>query len=1349
MPNPYKAFGDLLVQLRKGAGFKRQSDFAASSGFPQQTISRWECGTSRPQTEDIRKLAAVLRQPSPDALLKAAGYSGPAPSGHEGIETFTRPLPLSALRPDEFEAFFHQFLFGLYPASAKVHRVGGSGHKQDGLDLEVELPNGDIHSFQCKRHQQFGAAKVKAAIAAHSRRGAKKKVVALSRVASPDARQALPRRSAWEIWDVDDISLRVRTKLASDAAVRLIDTFFKGQRLALLGVPEAGPWMTVEEFFRPFTVRGRIFNHSWSMVGRDDEIAQTLAALSNNDISVVLISGAGGGGKTRLAKEACERFLATNPGHVVRFMSQNEVITKTSLEDLGSAPRLLVVDDAHDRSDLGVLFHSAATPGSGTKVLLLSRPYGVDALNTQSMRSGLAAPQMLHLKISNLKMQQAKDLAKQILKALGRGEEYADDIARITYDCVLAVVIGAYLVAKEKISPALLSNEAEFRQQLLSHFTEIVAGEIGGGADAPRVKKVMTLIALVQPIQIESPDFGELVAAAEGIPSHETNQVLAQLAEVGVLFKRGGQYRLSPDLLSDFLVEKACIGVNGAPTLYADHINRHVGDAQLEHLLVNLGKLDWRLTHQDKRSGRLLDTIWGRLESAPAATYSVAKAVAAVAYYQPERALKFAENLMAQDRTLPELPRLLRHVAYNFEHLVPACNSLWRLGRGDERPLNPHPDHPIRVLGGLCAIEPRKPLEYNRAVVDFAVSLIKSNDAWAGLYTPIDICIRILETEGHTTTTVGRQMHMEPYLVDPDAVADLRDQVVDALLDLLPGDDLVKAVRGAQGLRNALAWPMGLFGRRVSQEVLDEWTKEHAKTLKKILALVQQKAIGPLVWVALLRSIEWHKDHGPLLTKTLAGEIFDLLSDSVEQRAVTAFVDGWGHLSRKTTSIQERMELGDARLSEVANDLNECYPDAADLGGFVERQLVAIKQARIIENSSPLMLCEKLLNKSVPFMDWVIQRSIQEPQSEITAALGSALAVLRERGFERWLEVSQSLMARQLERFDVQVARSLQWRRVKCEAPEYDLFKTLLQSKSIKVVDVAIDALMRLSNVDPRQAIELYLEIDLSVSPKIADDVLMHLCDFGATSFQSLSQSDVERLLDKLLVLSELQGHWIQEFLARASAKFPDQAAKLLFARSEKALSPTEWSYRAVNVGPYIQVPLKFRESDRFSSLLEQAKDWAQSRKIERQSYGVFSDLFVAMFAPFDQQVVDFLGAWLREASADEFYLISLIVGAAGPEFAFTYEGFVVALLEGAQRLGPEAYDDAFYFLTRTTIGAVRGGFIGEPSPADVAEMERATEVLKRLPRSTPAYKFYEVIRNGAEADINAARRLVDWGEDD
>lgn len=310
--------GRRLAELRQTAGIFRQADFAARIKTKQQTISRWEAGLSRPREKQLPLIASLLGVEVGE-LRVAAGYTAKT-----AVATFDQPFPVDALAPEAFERFCAYLLNRLYP-NATVHQAGGRGHTQDGTDILVTMPDGAVYSFQCKRAEEFGPQKVHAAVATHTVK-ADKKFLVLSRVASPQAREAVGGHKDWDLWDKDDLSTKVRGLPKIDQ-IALVDIFFAGRRFELLGVTEEGIWETTKEFFAAFENASGLFNHTWKLVGRDKVLAKLGSHLKDETDRVIFLVGAGGSGKSHVLKQAIEQYEAATKGTTVRFLSRTAEVT--------------------------------------------------------------------------------------------------------------------------------------------------------------------------------------------------------------------------------------------------------------------------------------------------------------------------------------------------------------------------------------------------------------------------------------------------------------------------------------------------------------------------------------------------------------------------------------------------------------------------------------------------------------------------------------------------------------------------------------------------------------------------------------------------------------------------------------------------------------------------------------------------------------------------------------------------------------------------------------------------------------------------------------------------------------
>lgn len=1322
---PYKAFGTLLVKLRKQAGITQQSDLAKIVKSTQQTVSRWELGLSRPRDKQISILATALKT-SPEELLTVAGYT----AYKIAVATFDQPFPIDAFNPESFERFCLYFLSRKYP-DANVHRVGGQGHTQDGVDIDAIFSDKTCYAFQCKRVEKFGADKVDKVVVNLKRR-AKKKFILLSRVASPKSRQAVQKHKGWDLWDKEDISLHIR-QLPKDDQKKLVDIFFRGQRLALLGETEPGPWQTSEEFFAPFMDVRRAFSHAWRLIGRNEDAHAIVDSLANNKIQAVLLVGTGGSGKSRVLHYAIESFKCIHKGVTVRFLSPTDEVTKKSLEDLGDSDKVLVVDDAHDRDDLQLLFQYVSVPSNKTKLLLSFRPYGLDKIKALASNFALMGNLISERILNPLTLDQSTELAIQVLKEFGGPESVARDIARLTIDCPLFTCIGAQIVAKEKIHFEFAKNEEAFRSTLLGRFRNIIAGDIGNKNDADSIKKLLNILALLQPFHPEDESIASIVEKVEGISTTDVNRLIRLIADAGILFKRGGKYRLSPDLLADYIIEDRCIGLNRKSTGYAEKIFDAADDLQIDHVLLNLGKLDWRLTNGNPRNSQLLDGIWRKLK--PKRKYSDPhiRAITAVAYYQPTRALDFAQHLIAEGKHLEDLPNLIKYAAYNFEHLPRACEYLWELGKCDKRELNQTPGHAIRILSELCEVQPNKPKEYNEVVVNFALSLLEQDDSWTYAYSPFDVLEGILRTEGHTTESNGRTVSIGRFGVNVKFVADLRCKVINETINLLSHQKSKIATQAARFLRESIQYSIIGASR-------EEWTKEFSQTLEKIENKIKSETLNHVVLIEIARSVSWHANYAGEKTALIAKRILKSLPASLEFRTKLAFIDGYGQILIRR-DIKRSDRAWDKYLDELTNDLISVYPDGEQLRIFLEQNLLEVD---IAGSPSPYKLYWQLIQSSLPLARATIQNALVNHESRTAPFAGTALSKLLNENHDEAIDFVFQLLETNLNNLHSAIGDG--YSAVNAEAINYGekdiaILKKVLSSNDQRVIMNAVSAIRLLAKKDQQLAIDLLKFVDIGISNNVADDLLMLFQKESVIPFQLLTEEDIDYFLKKLMSLSEIDGYWIEKFLSKASKYHARKVAKFFMDRVEHAARTNDWKYRPCNYGPYCQVPLLFRESQECRTLLRQVSEWMKSREDDVLFNHRAGELFDAMFRPYDAELMEFMGEWIETATPTDISVISHILREGPHDFVFKNRQFVIRFLDKAKQYGKDLLTDAWSALYGATISGTRSGTPGEPFPQDVQMKKETEKAMEEIPQFSPAYRLYEDLRKTADRNIERSIR--------
>jgi hypothetical protein len=256
----------------------------------------------------------------------------------------------------------------------------------------------------------------------------------------------------------------------------------------------------------------------------------------------------------------------------------------------------------------------------------------------------------------------------------------------------------------------------------------------------------------------------------------EVRSALDLFERNGLLLRGGRLIRIVPDLLSDFLLEGACLTAAGESTGYSDFIFKTSQSTYLSNILRNLGELDWRITQRNPDQGtRLLDGIWNEIENTfeagdASVRVQLFKSLKEPAFFQPLRVLRLIRRALeneaatvqlwsdwqvTQEHVLREIPPLLKAIAFHLDHIEEAAGILWRLAQSDTRAPHQYPDHSRRVLEEMAEYGRYKPVRYNEWMADFAARICRDTRAFVGDFRPLNIVDKLL-AKGGRIHGVGR-----------------------------------------------------------------------------------------------------------------------------------------------------------------------------------------------------------------------------------------------------------------------------------------------------------------------------------------------------------------------------------------------------------------------------------------------------------------------------------------------------------------------------------------------------------------------------------------------------------------
>lgn len=1335
---------------RKASGIS-QAALATQLGVGQQVVSRWEKATYRPDIPHLHLLASLFGG-EVDEWLKLARYSDPSLPPDASVMPGTirsRPesLPYASLTPENFELFCRD-LIKLLNRGAEVHRLGTKGNNQYGIDIYASEAGKLTATYQCKRHKQFGKEMVKQTIE-KATRTAKQNTILLTRQATTDARDEVSLHKNWSLWDSEDISRIIRFDLEQTDARKLIDTYFPGGWIKdFLGLESTAAWLSPADFFRPLQNRLRLFSHGWSFVGRSKKRKQLTQFLESKD-RIKVISGIGGVGKSRLLKswsdEICEKSLS----HKVLFASPSTVILPSHFEELPMENLIVVIDDAHERTDLDVIINGITGYRPQSKIVISTRPYGLSKIYDIATKAGLPCGKDEVISLGDLSKEDARSLSTEILNLAGANTQYANRIAEITKDCPLFTVVGSKLVGDGLIAPDVLNNSEDFRRELLRLFRNVVTGEIGAATATQNTQELLSLIATVQPIDPTKEDFQHAIEAVLKTPFYKTSKQLRALEESGILLRRGASLRIAPDLLADYIrAEAAYDEKSQVPTKYIDSVFSQVGDELSINLLVNLSQLDWRLSLAGMQA-KLLDGVWSEVSeefkrSDYAGQRRLLKSIENIAYYQPDKAIdlvKIAMNSTAdRPMDIDTLTPLLRYAAYTFEYLDDSLNLLHTLAKQDHREIKNNQDHPVAILANLAKIEPNKPVEFTNKIIDEVSKWANEEDA---LY-PFDVLDSALATEGYQTETSGYTLSMIPFRIIPEAIKQSRDKTLDLCFEIVSNGSLQKGLRAVKSLQEALRYPMGLVGRSVSKEEEQAWEPSIIDILSRFESLAKAGKLHPMLTFEIREAVSWHANFGRTHIKPKAEAVLAALPKDDATELTRALLDGWGFTFERGDDGRKDEEAWHKWQKELATKLTLDY-DSKQLINLLEKTLDDISNHKISTDNrqaTPGPFIASIINQDPELGIDLADFAIDKPDSQLASWFSIPLLSIGEKDpleaislANRGLKTGNTVIMRG-------IAHAYSWgfRDTIPSEQEMVLFNVLANSSDEAIRHNITRASTRIALLGKRVAVDFLLSIKFEDSKYIADELLGEFSEHGSLPIEILSKADTSKILNQLEKMQDLDSYQVQDFMSAISGREPLLLVEMIMRRVEASTGhrgKEDFRYHPVPHRDRSHSRWQVRNSESFKEVMLTLRDWMSKEPRDWFKIHYGGEIFALIVGRYDEGLLTELEEWAFSPLEEQIEIVASILGEAPHNFVFKNSDFAIKFLSHASSVSDNCYKTASSALFGATISASKTGIPGEPFAEDIALRDDSDEVIKNLPKDSPAYKFYKNLYNHASEMIS------------
>ena len=248
-----------------------------------------------------------------------------------------------------------------------------------------------------------------------------------------------------------------------------------------------------------------------------------------------------------------------------------------------------------------------------------------------------------------------------------------------------------------------------------------------------------------------------------------------------------------------------------------------------------------------------------------------------------------------------------------LDTLPEALSQLWELAQDDDRPTNPNPQHPLRILRELAEFGLAKPVWFNDRIIDIVSTWFADGQR----LSPFEVLEPMLATEGDDSTFRGHTITFQPYSLNPKSVMKVRQRVIDLAFEELKSPELRRAGAAVKLLKSALRFPTGSFGRTVSDDERDGWTPGFVDTIQRLGACCRDPACGSCrTSRAFATPSTGTKTMPKGPTREAAEHALASMPAGVESLLALVVHDGWGRLVRDRGDDYQTMEAKRLELIE-------------------------------------------------------------------------------------------------------------------------------------------------------------------------------------------------------------------------------------------------------------------------------------------------------------------------------------------------------------------------------------------------------------------------------------------------
>lgn len=417
---------------------------------------------------------------------------------------------------------------------------------------------------------------------------------------------------------------------------------------------------------------------------RRDKLEVINKFIQDSTKQIAVVCGEAGIGKTRLCVEFFKQCLDENNDWKALVIVTHKINLQVMQVALaGERNYIVLLDDAdkfeeRDIADLITLIKGLKN--NIVKLLLTVRtPFLKQVLSQVTASDITDRIELIHL--NQLTREETVQFLEGELKGL-RIEEYVGFFVELTHGVpIMIMTLLRTIRAGTPLSD--IKKDSFLKTYVKQYFEQFIATTSEEKEILKKnIKKIITLIALIEPVQIEDKDFIQRIVSTENISEEDIELVLQAMKAQNII---SGRYLfdIKPDIYSDLILEEA---INSKKWLekklpeYGAFINNIIKnisyvyqDRQDNTLLENLlkeyiNRID--NCNDDKEITRILDTVYAITFTMPLlALEAIKKTLSIYSYKEHPLHGEFKRSLAYKNYTIDSTINNLKRVLHNLFQL--------------------------------------------------------------------------------------------------------------------------------------------------------------------------------------------------------------------------------------------------------------------------------------------------------------------------------------------------------------------------------------------------------------------------------------------------------------------------------------------------------------------------------------------------------------------------------------------------------------------------------------------------------------------------------------------------------